>query len=109
MLSATEEQFARTEIEKAMTDGGVLRESREAVAKFLISQAEVEMSGRVAAVRIRDEHGRVLSLGDRLSEMKTEYMHKHSFCAGPPVVSARDLRATSANFSEIASGRVRVE
>lgn len=107
--TASEEMFIKSQVEEAMTNGGVLRECRAALGAFLVSQAEVEMSGRVAAVRIRDDHGRVLSLLDRLAEMKDEFMYRHNFCSGPPVVSASDLRTTRDNFAEIASGRVRVE
>lgn len=106
--TASEEQFIRTEIETAFHNHGVAPDS--ALKAVLIRDAIVETNGlRTAAVRVRDEHGRVLSLDDKLSEMKQEFMYKHHFPKGKPVVAASDLVATRDAFDEIRTGRVRVE
>lgn len=105
--TASEEQFIRTEIETAFHNHGVAPDS--ALKAVLIRDAIVETTGRTAAVRVRDEHGRELSLDDKLSEMKQEYTYKHHIPKGKPVVPASDLMATREAFDEIRTGRVRVE
>ena len=105
--TASEEQFIRTEIETAFHNHGVAPDS--ALKAVLIRDAIVETTGRTAAVRVRDEHGRVFSLDDKLAEMKQEYMYKHHFPKGKPVVPKNDLVATRDAFDEIRTGRVRVE
>ena len=105
--TASEEQFIRTQVEAALHNHGVAPDS--ALKAVLIRDAVVETTSRTATVRVRDEHGRELSLDDKLSEMKQEYMYKHHFPKGKPVVSANDLVATREAFDEIRIGRVRVE
>jgi len=105
--TASEDVFINSEIEAAFHRHGVVPGSP--LKPLLAKAAEVETGGRIAAVRIRDEHGRVLTLDDKLDEMKQEYMFKHHFPVGPPIVPATDLQATRANFDEIRTGRVRVE
>jgi hypothetical protein len=105
--TASEEQFIKTQIEEALHNHGVVPNSP--LKALLARDAAIETTGRTAAVRIHDEHGRVLSLDDKLAEMKQEYMYKHHFPKGKPVVPANDLVATREAFEDIASGRVRVE
>jgi len=105
--TASEQNFIESEIEAAFHRHGVIPGSP--LKAVLAKAAEIETTGRTAAVRIRDEHGRVLSLDDKLGEMKEEYMFKHHFPKGKPVVPANDLVATREAFDEIRIGRVRVE
>jgi DNA-binding transcriptional regulator YbjK len=105
--TASEEQFIDVQISEAFHNHGVAPDSK--LRAVLARDAIVETTGRTAAVRVRDEHGRVLSLDDKLAEMKQEYMYAHHFPKGKPVVPASDLVATRDAFDEIRSGRVRVE
>ena len=79
--TASEEQFIKTQVEAALHNHGVAPDS--ALKAILVRDAIVETTGlRAAAVRVRDEQGRVLSLDDKLGEMKQEYMFKHHFPQG---------------------------
>lgn len=105
--TASEEQFIRTQVEAALHNHGVVPDSP--LKAILVRDAIVETTSRTATVRVRDEHGRVRSLDDRLGEMKQEYTLKHHFPKGKPVVPANDLVATREAFDEIRTGRVRCE
>jgi len=104
--TASEEQFIKVQISEALSNAGVVPDSP--LKALLARDAEIETTGRTAAVRIRDEHGRLLSLEDKIAELKESYMTRHHFPKGPPTVPASDLRATREHFSEIASGRIKV-
>jgi hypothetical protein len=105
--TASEEMFIKTQVEEALSNAGVV--SNSPLKAVLLRDAEIETTSRTAAVRIRDEHGRLLSLEEKLGEMKESFMFRHHFPKGKPVVPANDLLATREAFGEIASGRVRVE
>jgi len=104
--TASEENFIKVQIAEALSNAGVVPDSP--LKAVLARDAEIETTGRTAAVRVRDEYGRLLSLEEKLGELKASPMFKHHFPVGLPTVSASDLRATRENFAEIASGRVKV-
>jgi hypothetical protein len=104
--SASEQHFIDVQVSQAMSDAGVAHDSK--LKPLLLRDAEIEMAGSSTAVRVRDDAGRLVSLEERLAEMKETFMYKHHFPVGPATVPASDLRATRENFSEIASGRIKV-
>ena len=104
--TASEENFIKGQIGEALGNAGVVPDSP--LKALLARDAIVESTGRTATVRVRDEYNRVLSLEEKLGEMKHDPRYKHHFPVGPPTVPASDLRATREHFAEIASGRIRV-
>ncbi len=104
--TASEAHFIDTTVSQAMSDAGVVADSK--LKPILLRDAEIEMAGSSAAVRVRDDNGRLVSLDERLDELKASPLYRHHFPKGPPTVPASDLRATRENFAEIASGRVKV-
>jgi hypothetical protein len=104
--SPTEAHFIDVTVTQKLSDHGVAHDST--LKPLLVRDAEISMAGTTASVRVRDENGNSVSLDERLSDMKLDPRWRHHFPKGPPTVPASDLRATRENFSEIASGRIKV-
>ena len=84
-----------------LPDDGPLRNELEASAEL--------GGGRTAIVQVRDESNRVMTLDERIQQLKHDPQFSGYFPPEPPRVSRQDQTKLRENFSKIASGEVVVE
>jgi hypothetical protein len=100
------EKFVEREIDKALRRRGLPWDSR--VRSDLQARAEIG-GGRDAIVNVCDESNCVMTLDQRIQQLKHDPNYCDCFAAEPPRVSRKDEEKLRENFSKIASGAVIVE
>jgi hypothetical protein len=97
--SSIQQAFVSTKVCEALTRANLPHNS--AIRRVLEEESEV-VGGRDAYVRCRGD----VSLDERILEMREDPRFKNSFPAAKPVIAKSDTRSLTANFADIASGKV---
>lgn len=109
-LSVTQQQFVDNKINQVLENAGVPI-NNQALREELRKNAEVDITGREAAVRVKvnDDRGDI-SLSERLAELRSDASFRNQFPATPTKVIAKgDMSKLRENFADIAAGKVAVE
>lgn len=100
-------QFINAEIKKALYRHSL--SSDNPLRSELEAGAMISEGGHDAVVYVRDESGCVMTLDQRIGQLRHDPQFSRYFPADPPRVSRNDGAKLRENFSKIASGQVVVE
>lgn len=104
--SSTEQKVISDEVTGALMRTGL--DYDNPIRKVLETEAEI-VGIRDAVVRVPGEGGVMLTLDDRIEQLRCDPSHAASFPPDPPKVAKGDMAKLSENFEKIIDGSVSVE
>ena len=104
--SSTEQKFIHDEVTRALM--GAHLDYDNPIRKVLEREAEI-VGVRDAVVRVPGAGGGMLTLDDRIEQLRLDPSHATSFPPDPPKVAKGDMAKLCENFQKIIDGTVCVE
>jgi hypothetical protein len=104
--SSTAKQFIHDQVTPVLIRAGLSYDNP--IRKVLESEAQI-VGVREAVVRVPGEGGVMLTLDDRIEQLRFDPNYAGFFPADPPKVAKGDMAKLCENFEKIMDGRVCVE